>query len=150
MRSRRRLVEKYAKPESWVSLPAEAVTELSHEVAGLPSELDPENEEAKRFDLLLLNLQLARLRSEPGFARLRDQVKDMLRRALDAIRVNAPVRDIWWLGAAMVAVSIVVAGAAAGAAGAAAGRLAPFPMRSSAGFTMRARSAGFPWACTCM
>ena len=27
---------------------------------GLPSELDPEDEEAKRFDLLMLNLQLAR------------------------------------------------------------------------------------------
>jgi type I restriction enzyme, R subunit len=40
--------------------------ELSHEVAGLPSELDPENEEAKRFDLLVLNLQLAMLRPSPA------------------------------------------------------------------------------------
>ena len=48
---------------------------LAHEVAGLPSELEPEAEEAKRFDLLMLNLQLAVLRSEPGFERLRDQVK---------------------------------------------------------------------------
>jgi ATP-binding cassette subfamily B multidrug efflux pump len=31
----------------------------------------------------------------------------LLRHALDAIRVNAPVRDIWVLGAAMVGVSIV-------------------------------------------
>ena len=74
---RRLLVAKYAKPESWVSLPAEALTELSHEVAGLPSELDPENEEAKRFDLLALNLQLSLLRHEPGFTRLRDQVKQI-------------------------------------------------------------------------
>jgi type I restriction enzyme, R subunit len=44
-------------------------------VAGLPSEQDPEEEEAKRFDLLLLNLQLALLRAEPAFQRLRDQVK---------------------------------------------------------------------------
>jgi type I restriction enzyme R subunit len=55
-------------------LPPEARVELSHEVAGLPSELDPENEEAKRFDLLLLNLQLTLLRHEPGFTRLRDRV----------------------------------------------------------------------------
>ena len=41
VRPQRRLVEKYAKPESWVSLPADALAELSHEVAGLPSELDP-------------------------------------------------------------------------------------------------------------
>jgi len=46
-------------------------------VAGLPSELDPENEEAKRFDLLLLNLQLALLRKEPAFERLQRQVMDI-------------------------------------------------------------------------
>ena len=77
VRPHRRLVEKYAKPESWVSLPAEAMTELSNQVAGLPSELDPENEEAKRFDLLALNLQLKILRHEPGFDRLRDRVREI-------------------------------------------------------------------------
>jgi type I restriction enzyme R subunit len=68
-------VEKYAKSEAWIRLSSEAFTELSHEVAGLPSELEAEAEEAKRFDLLVLNLQLALLRVEPAFARLRDQVK---------------------------------------------------------------------------
>ena len=77
VRPHRGLVEKYAKPEAWVSLPSEALTELSNEVAGLPSELDPENEEAKRFDLLTLSLQLSLLRHEPGFARLRDRVKQI-------------------------------------------------------------------------
>jgi len=43
-------------------------------VAGLRRSWNPP-EEAKRFDLLVLNLQLALLRSEPGFERLRDQVK---------------------------------------------------------------------------
>ncbi|MCC7242385.1 MAG: DEAD/DEAH box helicase family protein [Acidobacteria bacterium] len=75
VRPHRRSVEKYAKPEAWLVLGPEALSELAHEVAGLPAELDPEAEEAKRFDLLILNLQLARLRSEPGFERLRDQVK---------------------------------------------------------------------------
>ena len=32
---------------------------------------------AKRFDLLILRLQLAVLHAEPGFARLRDQVKQI-------------------------------------------------------------------------
>src|SRR5262249_43447181 len=77
VRPHRRLVEKYAKPEPWTKLAPEAVGELSQEVAGLPTELDPENEEAKRFDLLVLRLQLALLRSEPGFHRLRDQVKKL-------------------------------------------------------------------------
>ena len=77
VRPRRRTVEKYSKFDSWTVLSPEALLELSHESAGLPSELDPEGEEAKRFDLLVLNLQLAMLRSEPRFARLRDQVKEL-------------------------------------------------------------------------
>jgi type I restriction enzyme R subunit len=77
VRPRRQLVEKYAKPESWMTLPAEAITELSQEVAGLPSGLDPENEEARRFDLLALSLQLSLLSHKPGFARLRDRVKEI-------------------------------------------------------------------------
>ena len=81
-------------------------SELSHEVAGLPSELDPEDEEAKRFDLLMLNLQLALLRSEPGFARLRDQVKEIAglleeKSAIPMVREQmALIQDVqtdeWW------------------------------------------------------
>ncbi len=77
VRPRRRFVEKYANSQAWLVLTPEALSELSHQVAGLPSELDPENEEAKRFDLLVLSLQLAMLRSEPGFVRLRDQVREL-------------------------------------------------------------------------
>ena len=47
------------------------------EVAGLPSDVEAEDEDAKRFDLLLLNLQLAVLRIEPRFARLRAQVQEI-------------------------------------------------------------------------
>ena len=75
VRPKRRLVEKYSAPETWKRLTGAEFTELSQEVAGLPSELDTEAEEAKRFDLLMLNLQLALLRSEPAFTRLADQVR---------------------------------------------------------------------------
>jgi type I restriction enzyme R subunit len=74
VRSRRRWVEKYAKPDRWTVLTVEELRELAAEVAGLPSELEAEPEEARRFDLLMLNLQLALLRSEPAFERLREQV----------------------------------------------------------------------------
>lgn len=77
VRPYRRLVEKYAKPESWTSLSSETLTELSNEVAGLPSELDPENEGAKRLDLLVLSLQLSLLQYQPRFAQLREQVKQI-------------------------------------------------------------------------
>lgn len=75
VRPKRRLVERYVKPEAWIELKPDALAELAHEVAGLPSQLEPEEEEAKRFDLLLLKLQLALLRSEPCFDRLRQQVR---------------------------------------------------------------------------
>ncbi|MHB1798478.1 MAG: DEAD/DEAH box helicase family protein [Vulcanimicrobiaceae bacterium] len=106
VRPRRRSVEKYAHPEAWTILSPEALSELSHEVAGLPTELDPEGEEAKRFDLLALNLQLAMLRSEPGFARLRDQVKELAglleeKAAIPMVREQmALIQDVqtdaWW------------------------------------------------------
>ncbi len=75
VRPQRRLLEKYAVAEAWTKLNPDALGELAAHVAGLPSQIETDDEEAKRFDLLLLNLQLAQLRSEPGFARLRDQVR---------------------------------------------------------------------------
>lgn len=66
VRAKRRLVEKYSQPEAWAELKEEARAELAHEVAGLPSEPPAEDEEAKRFDLLILSLQLAILRAEPS------------------------------------------------------------------------------------
>ncbi len=77
VRPQRRVVERYASADAWEHLTPEQIVELSHQVAGLPSELDPEGEEAKRFDLLILNLQLALLRTEPGFVRLRQKVVEI-------------------------------------------------------------------------
>ena len=106
VRARRRLVEKYARPDVWNDLKPEAFNELAHEVAGLPSELEPEEEEAKRFDLLLLNLQLAVLRAEPAFKRLSDQVKAIAglleeKSAIPMVREQLPLiqelqTDDWW------------------------------------------------------
>ena len=106
VRPHRRAVEKYARSEAWTRLPPDALAELSHEVAGLPTELDPENEEAKRFDLLALHLQLTLLRTEPGFARLRDRVKEIAglleeKAAIPMVREQMPLildvqTDEWW------------------------------------------------------
>jgi type I restriction enzyme R subunit len=56
-------------------LPAEALSALAIEVASLPSQLEPEDQESKRFDLIILKLQLAVLRSESSFKRLSEQVR---------------------------------------------------------------------------
>ena len=51
VRPKRRLVERFAKPHAWTVLNKESLAELAHEVSGLPSEQEAEDEEAKRFDL---------------------------------------------------------------------------------------------------
>ncbi len=76
VRPKRRLVEKYAQAEAWETLPPEAAAELTQEVSGLPSEIAAEDEDAKRFDLLMLRLQLAVLRVEPAYTRLSEQVRE--------------------------------------------------------------------------
>jgi type I restriction enzyme R subunit len=106
VRPHRRLVEQYAGLEAWGTLAPDARSELSREVAGLPSALPAEPEEAKRFDLLVLYLQLALLRSEPGFERLRKRVVEiagllgekaaipMVQAQLDLIQDVQS--DAWW------------------------------------------------------
>jgi type I restriction enzyme R subunit len=106
VRPQRRVVEKYVKSETWTALSDADVEELSRKVAGLPSELPADPEEAKRFDLLVLKLQLALLRKEPAFEQLRDQVKmiaGLLEEKTTIPMVMAQVRliqevqnDEWW------------------------------------------------------
>ena len=74
VRPQRRLVEQYAKPEAWQALGAEQFDELAQNVAGLPTELADEDEEAKRFDLLVLRTQLSILQAKSDFASLRDKI----------------------------------------------------------------------------
>jgi type I restriction enzyme R subunit len=106
VRPKRRLVERYSQPEVWAAVKENDLAELASEVAGLPSELDPEAEEAKRFDLLVLNLQLALLRAEPAFERLRDQVKGIAglleeKAAIPMVQAQMPLildvqTEAWW------------------------------------------------------
>ncbi len=74
VRAKRRTIEKFAKKEAWEKLCAEDRQVLAQELASLPTQMERESEEAKRFDLLVLNLQLALLGKEPAYERLRDQV----------------------------------------------------------------------------
>ncbi|HEX2830808.1 MAG TPA: DEAD/DEAH box helicase family protein [Burkholderiales bacterium] len=74
VRPQRRLVERYANVTAWRSLNDEDIADLSQSVAGLPSQLDADKEEARRFDLLVLRLQLARLRNSGDLEKLREHV----------------------------------------------------------------------------
>jgi type I restriction enzyme, R subunit len=76
VRPKRRYVEKYAKEEAWVKPTLNVQHELKNEVAGLPSELRDEDIEAKRFDLLILQTQLALLRNENRLGSLRKRIEE--------------------------------------------------------------------------
>jgi type I restriction enzyme R subunit len=80
VRPHRKLVEKYREAATWEALEPGDFEELDYVVAGLPNELEPEDETAKRFDLILLKLQLAMLTKDDGFIKLRDQVKEIANR----------------------------------------------------------------------
>jgi type I restriction enzyme R subunit len=80
VRPRRKLVEQYREAPAWNALTPQAAAELGAAgtgLASLPNELPAEDEEAKRFDLLLLRTQLVLLKAEPGFERLRQQVQQI-------------------------------------------------------------------------
>ena len=109
VRPHRRLVEKFSEPEAWANLDPTAVGELTRTVAHLPTELPAEPVEARQFDLLMLNLELALLRAEPRFEALRDQVRAIAalleeRSAIPAVRdqlelIDEVQSDEWWANA---------------------------------------------------
>jgi type I restriction enzyme, R subunit len=106
VRPKRRVIEQYLEPAAWQDLDHDDLHILATEVAGLPSELQAEDEEAKRFDMLLLRLQLALLRHEPAFGRLRETVIEIAAQLeeqgnIPMVRAQLPLiadiqTDEWW------------------------------------------------------
>ena len=80
VRPHRKLVEKFREPPTWEELESNDFDELDHILSGLPTELDPEDETAKRFDLLILKIQLAVLTKDLAFTKLQAQVKEIASR----------------------------------------------------------------------
>ncbi len=77
VRPKRKLVEKYSEPKAWEALGMDDRNELIGDVAGLPSELIDDDQEAKQFDLLMLRLQLGLLRHERSFTRWSQDVREI-------------------------------------------------------------------------
>ncbi|MFC6015358.1 type I restriction-modification enzyme R subunit C-terminal domain-containing protein [Plantactinospora solaniradicis] len=85
----------------------EAADRLTHELAGLPSEVKDDGEEAKRFDLIILRLQRdVIIGSGRQFAKLRAEVQEIASALLEQTTIpaiRAEVRlldevaaDEWW------------------------------------------------------
>ncbi|CAM4506492.1 DEAD/DEAH box helicase family protein [Nocardia ninae] len=110
VRQKLRQVEEFSEPARWDVQFTSGVRVNLAQISGLPTEFkEPENSpEAKRFDYLVLRLQLAMLTAEPGFAKLREQVQEIASYLLDptlqslaAIKaqyelIEDVAGDSWW------------------------------------------------------
>ncbi len=106
VRPQRKSVKKYAKLETWQKLGIDDFNELANNVANLPTELADEDEEAKRFDMLVLRTQLAILQAKPDFTSLREKIQAIAsvleeQEAIPAIKAQMPLiqaiaGDEWW------------------------------------------------------
>lgn len=106
VRTKRQTVEKYAQQDIWQHLNSEDVNELTQNIANLPTELTDDDEEAKRFDLLMFCTQLAVLQAKTDFKILRGKIQAIaealeLQEAIPAIKAQMPLiqeiaGDDWW------------------------------------------------------
>jgi type I restriction enzyme R subunit len=92
VRPQRRWVEVWAKADAWTKPSAEDLADVATHLSGLPSAVRDEDEDAKRFDMLILRTQLAILRAEPAFDRLKKDVRQLVDGLLELMSVPA-VRD---------------------------------------------------------
>ncbi len=106
VRPRRKSVEKFAKLEAWHALDGDSHSELSLQVADLPTALQDNDEEAKRFDMLVLRTQLAILQAQPDFIALRERMQAIAsaleeQDAIPTIKaqmvlIQSVAGDEWW------------------------------------------------------
>lgn len=117
VRPHRQTVETYSLPDAWKDVSEEEVEELGHVLAGLPTELDPDPEDAKRFDLLMLKLQLGVLGRRRDFERLKTQVVNIAslleeKGAIPAVAKHMELlqdlqSDEWWLNVTVPMLEVV-------------------------------------------
>lgn len=106
VRPQRQYVEKFSKKEAWLRLAPDSFLELRLRVSSLPTELADEDEEAKRFDMLVIRTQLAVLQARPEFAGLRDKIQSIAialqeQESIPAVKsemvfIQSVAGDEWW------------------------------------------------------
>ena len=89
VRPHRRWVQTYSTRQAWNTLDDEQLTGIAQHLSGLPSGVRDDDEEAKRFDLLILRAQLCTLNAEPGFQAIADRVRAIVDALLDQTAIPA-------------------------------------------------------------
>ena len=105
VRPQRKTVEKFAQPEAWANLQQDDLHTIANDLANLPSALRDDEEEAKRFDLLMLRAQL-RLLQGAHLDDLRERVQTIMSAlaeqesipaiAAHIVLIQDMAGDEWW------------------------------------------------------
>ncbi len=99
VRARREWVQKWSAAQPWQHLTNESAAEAAVQLADLPSSVTDDDEAAKRFDLLLLNLQLAVLDDDRSTVdRLRGRVQAIAANLLGKTAIPAVAAELAILG----------------------------------------------------
>lgn len=110
VRSHLRAVDTYREPDAWEGITSEKQAVIVSELAGLPTAFqeDEHSEEAKRFDYLMLRLQLSHLTAGGDYLALRSDVQAIASALLDPTTLTIPAvrerqqllddvaNDEWW------------------------------------------------------
>jgi len=106
VRKHLRQVEEFSQRDRWNQLSDEDREAIAEQLAALPNGIPSEDVTAKQFDLLCLKLQLAILRQEREFIRLRDKLRDLSaqleqKRDIPMVKPHLPLiaeiqEENWW------------------------------------------------------
>jgi type I restriction enzyme R subunit len=106
VRPKRKYVEKYSVADAWKQITSTEAVEVGNELANLPSQIIDTEEEAKRFDMLMLKTQLCILNSGTGLDGLKATVQKIaaaleLQDSIPAIRAQMVLiqsigTEEWW------------------------------------------------------
>ena len=118
VRPERRWVERYADRNAWSTVSGDDAEQIVTHLAGLPAGSRGDDEDAKRFDLLILRRQLASLEGDAVAAeRLREQVQAVAvallgRTAIPSVAerrelLDAVAGDGWWIDVTLPMLELV-------------------------------------------
>ena len=106
VRPHREMVAKFAQGDAWSSIDEATRNRLAEELAPLPNQLPSEHQATRRFDLTMLDLQLAVVTASTRYGHLSDQVKGIASVLENYTGIPAVAREIdllseiqtdgWW------------------------------------------------------